>query len=110
MEKSIVAGWWSEVLIPSARAGAPPRAHVAALQHPGSGAAVDADALAIADEAATSGVPPGAAAGRRSCCTKPSAGTWAALTVTAVQGAGSAEAVQGAPRLSDDLRIFRPHP
>ena len=47
-----------------AKAGGSPRAHVAALQNPGSGAAVDADALAIGDEAVANGVPPGAAAGR----------------------------------------------
>ena len=35
-----------------------------ALQHRGSGAAVDADTLAIGDEAVASGVPPGAAAAR----------------------------------------------
>jgi len=40
------------------------------LQHPGSGAAVDADALAIGDEAVASGVRPGAAAGRRGCRAK----------------------------------------
>jgi hypothetical protein len=38
----------------------------AALQHPSSGAAVDAAALAIGDEAVASGVPLGAAAGRPS--------------------------------------------
>jgi len=36
----------------------------AALQHPGSSAAVDAGALAIGEEAVAGGVPPGAAAGR----------------------------------------------
>jgi hypothetical protein len=35
-----------------------------ALQHRGSGAAIDADTLAIADEAVASGVPPVAAAAR----------------------------------------------
>src|SRR5207244_11274128 len=44
---------------------------------------------------------------RRGCCTKPSAKTWAALAVAVAEGAGSAEAGQGAPRASDDLRLFR---
>jgi hypothetical protein len=44
------------------------------------------------------------------CCTKPSSRSWAALAVTAVEGAGSAEAEQSAPWSSDDLRVFRPHP
>src|SRR5438874_5747782 len=40
------------------------------------------------------------------CCTKLSAKTWAALAVTVTDGAHSAEAGQGAPRTSDDLRLF----
>jgi hypothetical protein len=47
-----------------AKAGGSPRAHGGALQHPGSGVAVDANALASGDEAVASGVPAGAAAGR----------------------------------------------
>jgi hypothetical protein len=42
------------------------------------------------------------------CCTKPSARTWSALTVTAVHGAGSAEAERGAPLLSDAFGFFDP--
>jgi hypothetical protein len=45
-----------------------------------------------------------------SCRTKPSAKTWAALAVTVAEGARSAEAEQGAPRASHDVRLFRPHP
>src|SRR2546423_1155707 len=44
----------------------------------------------------------------RGCCTKLSAKTWAALAVVVAEGAGSAEAGQGAPRASDDLRLFEP--
>jgi hypothetical protein len=44
------------------------------------------------------------------CRTNPSTRTCAALAVTAVAGAGSAEAEQSAPRPSNDLRVFRPHP
>jgi hypothetical protein len=36
--------------------------------------------------------------------------TWAALAVTAADGAESVEAGRGAPRPSDELRLFRPHP
>jgi hypothetical protein len=43
------------------KAGGFPCAQMAALQNPGSGVAVDADALAIDDEAVASGALPGAA-------------------------------------------------
>jgi hypothetical protein len=44
------------------------------------------------------------------CCTKPSTKTWAALAVTVAEGAGSAEAGQGAPRASGTLAAFSPPP
>ncbi len=51
-----------------AKAGGSPGAPWTALQYLGGRAAVDADTLAIADEAVAGGVPPGAAAARRGCC------------------------------------------
>jgi hypothetical protein len=50
-----------------------------------------------------------APARRRGCRAEPSTKTCAALAVTAVEGVGSGEGAQSAPRPSDDLRVPRPH-
>jgi len=44
------------------------------------------------------------------CCTKRSAKTWAGRAVTVAEVARSAEDEQSAPRVSHDLRLFRPRP